>query len=160
MTWLDDLETRLERELERFLAANPDQEALLQDQEDRDHRLELLSQRRSLQSQAERQRQALLQLALEIRQWQERSRKARSAGADDLADRAEAHGATLMQQGRQRWQELAELGVRFSEVEQAITALATRQAEARRARRGVDLERDWAAFEAEQELERLRRQQG
>jgi hercynine metabolism protein len=160
MSWLDDLEARLEQELERFLAANPDQEALLQDQQDRDHRRELLSQRRSLQSQAERQRQALLQLAVEIRQWQERSRKARSAGADDLADRAEAHGESLMQQGRRRWQELAELGVRFSEVEQAITALAARQAEARRAGRGVDLERDWAAFEAEQELERLRRRQG
>jgi hercynine metabolism protein len=160
MTWLDDLEARLERELERFLAANPDQEALLQDQEARDQRRELLSQRRSLQSQAERQRQALLQLAMEIRQWQERSHKARAAGATDLADRAGAHVETLMQQGRRLWQELGELGMRFGEVEQAIRALAARQAEARRSNQGGDLERDWAAFEAEQELEQLRRRQG
>ncbi|SBO43989.1 hercynine metabolism protein [Cyanobium sp. NIES-981] len=160
MSWLDELETKLEQELERFLAANPDQEALLQDQEDRDHRRELLSQRRSLQNQAERQRHGLLQLAGEIRQWQERCRKARAAGATDLADRAEAHLEALMQQGRRRWQELADLGVRFAEVEQAITALAARQAEARRSSQGVDLEREWAAFEAEQELERLRRRQG
>ena len=159
MSWLDDLEARLDSELEQFLAANPDQEALLQDQEDQDRRRELLAQRRELQSQAERQRQGLLHLAGEIRQWQERSRKARGAGAAELAGRADDHVEALMQQGRSRWKELAGLGRRFGEVEAAMAELKARQSRARRPGSGADLERDWAAFEAEQELERLRRRQ-
>lgn len=157
MSWLDDLEARLESQLEQFLADNPDQEALLQDQEDRDRRSELQAERRNLQSQAERQRQGLLQLAAEIRQWQQRSAKARSAGAGELAQRAEVHVQTLMQQGRSRWEELAALGRRFAEVESAVQELRTRQARARRTPGGADLDRDWAAFEAEQELESMQR---
>ena len=157
MSWLDDLEARLESQLEQFLAANPDQEAMLQDLEDRERRSELQAQRRSLQSQAEKQRQGLLQLAGEIRRWQERSTKARRAGAGDLAQRAEQHVQTLMEQGRSRWDELAALGRRFAEVEAAEQELRARQARAQRAGGGADLERDWAAFEAEQELERMRR---
>ncbi|MFQ6538564.1 MULTISPECIES: hercynine metabolism protein [Aphanothece] len=159
MSWLDDLEARLERELETFLAANPDQEALLRDQEDRDRQAHLRSQRRGLQQQAERQRQGLLQLASQIRQWQERTDKARDAGASDLAERAEQHVGELMQQGRRRWQELEALGQRFAAVEQELLGLASRQARSR-AGDGPSLERDWAAFEAQQELEELRRRQG
>lgn len=157
MSWLEDLEARLENQLETFLAANPEQEALLRDQDDRDQRRDLMAQRRALQNQAERQRQGLLQLAEEIRSWQARILKARSAGADALADRAEARVDELMLQGRRHWEELAALGSRFAEIERAIAELAARQSEARRAAGGADLERDWAAFEAEQELERLRR---
>ncbi len=160
MSWLEDLEARLESQLETFLAANPEQEALLRDQNDRDQRRDLLAQRRALQSQAERQRQGLLQLAEEIRSWQARILKARSAGADALAQRAEARVEALMLQGRRHWEELAALGSRFAEIEQGIAELAARQSQARRAAGGADLERDWAAFEAEQELERLRRRQG
>ncbi|QNI69284.1 hercynine metabolism protein [Cyanobium sp. NS01] len=160
MSWLEDLEARLESQLETFLAANPEQEALLRDQNDRDQRRDLLAQRRALQSQAERQRQGLLQLAEEIRSWQARILKARSAGADALAQRAEARVEALMLQGRRHWEELAALGSRFAEIEQGIAELAARQSQARRAAGGTDLERDWAAFEAEQDLERLRRRQG
>ena len=60
-----------------------------------------------------------------------------------------------MLQGRQRWQELSELGARFAgvdaELEQLRTA-ATRPT-------GSGLDADWAAFEAEQELQRLKRRQ-
>ena len=155
MSWLDELEARLEQQLESFLRANPAQEALLEEQEARDRQAKLVGQRRQLQRQAEQERQALLQLANEIRRWQERVVKARAAGATALAERAEAHQQGLMEQGRQRWQHLSELGVSFAAVERDLCELESRP----RPPRASSLEQDWAAFEAEQALEQLRRRQ-
>lgn len=155
MSWLDELEARLDQQLAAFLAANPSQEALLEEQGARDHQARLVGQRRQLQRQAEQERQALLHLANEIRRWQERVVKARAAGATALAERAETHQQGLMDQGRQRWQHLSELGVRFAAVEQELRELENRP----RPPRASSLEQDWAAFEAEQALEQLRRQQ-
>jgi hercynine metabolism protein len=153
MSWLDELEARLEQQLAAFLAANPSQEALLGEQEARDRQAQMVGQRRQLQRQAEQERQALLQLAAEIRCWQERVVKARAAGATALAERAEAHQQALMEQGRQRWQRLGELGVSFAAVERELGELESRP----RQPRASSLEQDWASFEAEQALEELRR---
>jgi len=153
-SWFDDLEARLNQQLEAFLQANPAQQTRLEQQEAQERQERLGRTRLQLQQQAQQQRQALLELAGEIRQWQQRSTKAREAGATSLASRAAAHVAQLMLQGRQRWQQLAELGARFARVEAELEQLgSTRQPG------GRDLESDWAAFEAEQELERLRRRQ-
>ncbi len=156
MSWLDELEARLEQQLAAFLAANPSQEALLEEQGARDRQAQLVGQRRQLQRQAEQERQALLHLADEIRRWQERVVKARAAGATALAERAEAHQQGLMGQGRQRWQQLGELGVSFAAVERDLRELESRP----RPPRASSLDQDWAAFEAEQALEQLRRRQG
>lgn len=169
MSWLDDLEARLSGELEGFLRANPTQQALVEEQERRDRQERLRRQRLALQQEAEQSRQALLQLAAEIRSWQERVQRARAAGADDLAGRAEAHVAHLMEQGRQRWQQLAELGQRFGAVEWELSQLerpsrpsgppsgsSTQAATASGDERQDALQDAWAAFEAEQELEALR----
>jgi len=156
VSWLDELEARLEQQLAAFLAANPSQEALLEEQGARDRQARLVGQRRQLQRQAEQERQALLRLADEIRRWQERVVKARAAGATTLAERAEAHQQGLMEQGRQRWQQLSELGVSFAAVERDLRELENRP----RPPRASSLEQDWAAFEAEQALEQLGRQQG
>ena len=156
MSWLDELEARLEQQLAAFLAANPSQEALLEEQGARDRQAQLVGQRRQLQRQAEHERQALLHLADEIRRWQERVVKARAAGATALAERAEAHQQGLMEQGRQRWQQLGELGVSFAAVERDLRELESRP----RPPRTSSLDQDWAAFEAEQALEQLRRRQG
>ena len=153
--WLDQLEARLDQQLEAFLAANPSQEALLEEQGARDRQARLVGQRRQLQRQAEQERQALLQLADEIRRWQERVVKAQAAGAIALAERAKAHQQGLMEQGRQRWQQLGELGVSFAAVERDLRELDSRS----RPPRASSLEQDWAAFEANQALEELRRQQ-
>ena len=155
MSWLDELEARLDQQLAAFLAANPSQEALLEEQGARDRQARLVGQRRQLQRQAEQERQALLHLADEIRRWQGRVGKARAAGATALAERAETHQQGLMDQGRQRWQHLSELGMRFAAVEQELRELENRP----RPPRASSLEQDWAAFEAEQALEQLRRQQ-
>ncbi len=163
-SWMEELEARLNQQLESFLRANPQQEALLAEQAQRDRQQSLLQERLKLRQEAELQRQGLLRLAGEIRQWQERSERARGAGAEELAARAEAHIATLMEQGRNRWQTLAELGERFAAVERELaelTAAPTPPAPGRSGERVADgmaeLEQDWRRFEAQQELEALRR---
>jgi hercynine metabolism protein len=165
-SWLEELEARLEQRLEAFLHSNPQQEALLGEQEARDRQERLRRERLQLRQEAELQRQGLLRLAGEIRQWQDRVDRARTAGADDLAARAEAHVAGLMEQGRSRWQTLGELGGRFTEVERQLNDLAgapdsTATAATGSATGGAaaegSLDADWAAFEARQELQELRR---
>ncbi|MFM7086318.1 MAG: hercynine metabolism protein [Cyanobium sp.] len=181
MSWIDDLEARLDSQLQDFLRSNPDQEALLAEQDRRDRQEALRRQHLRLQQEAERSRADLLQLASEIRSWQERVQRARGAGATELAHRAEIHVAELMEQGRQRWQVLGELGQRFSQVEwelsqleqqsapaagsaatpgSASTADAADRSGAARAEgssdQSADLRDAWAAFEAQQELDALR----
>ncbi|MEB3332047.1 MAG: hercynine metabolism protein [Synechococcaceae cyanobacterium] len=151
-SWLEELEARLERQLEAFLQANPAQETLLADQEKRDRQLRLRQEQLTLRQEAEHQRRGLLELAVEIRRWQERVQRARSAGSPELAGRAEAHVAELMDQGRRRWQELSALGERFVAVEQQLAQLQTPGRPA-----AADLEADWARFERDQELEALKR---
>ncbi|MEB3306551.1 MAG: hercynine metabolism protein [Cyanobacteriota bacterium] len=150
--WLEQLEARLEQQLEAFLAANPAQRARLDDQQARENLANLEQERRCLQAQAEQQRQRLLALAGEIRSWRQRVTRARGAGAEDLAARAEAHLETLMEQGRQHWDKLRELGQRFSSVQTTLEDLMKRPAD-----QDPDLERAWAAFEAREEFERLKR---
>jgi hercynine metabolism protein len=176
-SWFEQLEVQLEQQLEAFLGDHPEQQDLLEREELLERQRRLRRRRLQIQAQAEQLRQTLLQLATEINQWQERVRRARAAGAADLARRAEAHGSQLMGQGRDRWQELGELGREFARVEQELQELEQRQ-RTRAARgpaagapggaraatganagpRGIDdLNQAWADFEARQELEDLRR---
>ncbi len=169
--WLEQLEARLEQQLEAFLRANPAQEALLQQQE----RLEQRQQRRQALAQAEALRSELLHLASEIQQWRDRGQRARSAGASDLADRAEQQVLQLMERGRQRWQSLEQLGRQVRDTPTAAstraaattgTAQSTTQSNAApnatttRAAGREPLDQAWARFETEQELEALRRRHG
>ena len=161
--WLEQLEAQLEQQLETFLAANPAQQARLAEQEARDRQAALVGERSRLQRQAEQRRQQLLQLAEEIRAWRLRVERARAAGAGDLAARAEAHVAGLMEQGRASWAQLARQGQAFAAVERELQELAERPprrppaSAPAAASAEQDLEQAWAAFEAEQELEALRR---
>jgi hercynine metabolism protein len=122
-SWLEELEAQLEEQLEGFLRDNPRQEALLAEQEASDRQLSLRQERLVLQQQAEAKRQRLLELAQEIRLWQQRRDKASAAGAADLATKAAAHLADLMEQGRGDWHSLTDLGQRFASVEAALDAL-------------------------------------
>ncbi len=155
--WLEQLETRLEQQLEAFLRANPAQEALLQEQE----QLERKQRQKQLLLQAEALRSELLQIAAEVRQWRDRSDRARNAGATDLSTRADRQVAQLMERGRLRWQALEQLG---QEVRNNTAATATAQATAAAntspaSAASEPLDQAWARFELEQELEALRRQQ-
>ena len=165
-SWFEQLEARLEQQLETFLRSNPAQEALLQEQEQQDRARTLRERRLALQQQAEALRAELLALATEINSWQQRVTRAREAGAAELAGRAEAHCEGLMEQGRQRWQLLVALGEAFAELEVGLQPDAGAKApgpgaatQSTSAAGPEDLDQAWARFEAEQELERLRRRQ-
>jgi hercynine metabolism protein len=149
--WLEQLEARLEQQLEAFLRANPAQEALLQEQE----QLERRQQQRQALQQAEALRSELLHTAAEIQQWRDRAQRARSAGASELADRAEQQVLQLMERGRQRWQALEQLG---RQVHDTRPAAAAARSDAPTGNQPLD--QAWARFETEQELEALRRRQG
>ena len=81
-SWWDELEQKLEQQLEAFLKSHPEQSERL--------RQEQLNEAAQL-------RRQLLELAAEIKQWQERTQKAQAAGAKDLAQRAQQHLEQLMQ---------------------------------------------------------------
>ena len=129
---------------------------LFQEQHSRDRAQSLQRQRQQLQQEAEQQRQQLLHLAEDVRAWRQRSQKAQDANAMDLAKRADQHLNGLMDQGRQLWNDLDDLGRRFNEVEHQLLDLKTKQ----KTPSGSDLEKDWALFEAEQELKNLRKNAG
>ena len=155
--WLEQLEARLEQQLEAFLRANPAQEALLNEQARRDQQ----QRQRQQLLQAEALRSELLQIAAEVREWRDRSAKARSAGAADLATRADQQVAQLMERGRLRWQALEQLG---QAVRNNTAPSAASQAKAAgNTNPGSPahdpLDQAWARFEVDQELEALRRRQ-
>ena len=155
-SWLEQLERELDARLSAFLRNNPVQDNLFSEQHLRDRAGALQRQRQQLQSEAKQQRQQLLRLADDVRGWRSRVDRARAAGADDLAKRAEQHLSSLMNQGRALWADLEDLGRRFNEVERQLNELVKQ----RQTPSPSTLEKDWALFEAEQELEQLRRDAG
>ena len=156
-TWLDQLERNLEERLDAFLRSNPDQNRLLQEQHLQDRQRNLNSRRDQMQLQARELRRQLLTLAEQVQAWGERTKKARNAGAEDLALRAANHVNSLMNQGRDLWDELDDLGRSFRDLDQQISDLNQKSSQRQGAR---SLDEDWALFEAHQELEELRRKQG
>ena len=155
-TWLEQLERELDKRLSEFLRNNPIQDQLFQDQHQQDRAMALKRQRRQLQQDAEEQRRQLLDLADQVKDWRERIQRADRAGATDLADRARHHLNQLMTQGRHLWSDLENLGRRFEEVDGQLAELSRQPQSANQ----KDLDRDWAIFEAELELTRMRRDAG
>ena len=154
--WLEQLERELDARLSSFLRNNPVQDHLFSEQHLKDRAGALQRQRQQLQNEAKQQRQQLLRLAEDVRAWHGRVDRAKAAGAADLAERAEQHLNILMNQGRALWADLEDLGRRFNEVEQQLEELSQQK----QTPSPSTLEKDWALFEAEQELEQLRRDAG
>ena len=156
-TWLDNLERSLEERLEQFLNSNPSQDQLLREQHLQDRQRDLQNRRGQQQLQAKDLRRQLLTLAEQVQAWTNRGEKARKAGALELAQRADQRVVGLMQQGRELSEEFEALGLQFAELEAQLKSLKTKEQEST-SRRSLD--EDWALFEAKQELDQLRRNQG
>jgi hercynine metabolism protein len=155
-SWLEQLERELDARLSAFLRNNPVQDHLFSEQHLKERAGALQRQRQQLQSEAKQQRQQLLRLAEDVRAWRSRVERAKTAGAADLAVRAEQHLTSMMNQGRAVWTDLEDLGRRFNEVERQLKDLHQQKQTPSRS----TLENDWALFEAEQELNQLRREAG
>ena len=156
-TWLDNLERSLEERLEQFLRSNPSQDQLLQEQHLQDRQRDLHNRRGQQQLQARELRRQLLTLAEQVQAWTKRGEKARGAGALELAQRADQHVVGLMQQGRELWDEFEALGLQFAELEEQLNSL---KSQGQQSSSRLRLDEDWALFEAQQELEELRRSKG
>ncbi|QNJ30552.1 hypothetical protein SynPROS91_00122 [Synechococcus sp. PROS-9-1] len=156
-TWLDNLERSLEERLEQFLRSNPSQDQLLQEQHLQDRQRDLHNRRGQQQLQARELRRQLLTLAEQVQAWTKRGEKARGAGALELAQRADQHVVGLMQQGRELWNEFEALGLQFAELEEQLNSL---KSQGQQSSSRLRLDEDWALFEAQQELEELRRSKG
>ncbi len=150
-SWLEKLEQDLEKKFEQFLLTNPHQELLLKRQDFHDRFKKLEVQRQQIQQQAHCQRQDLISLANNLRQWKNRAKKARQSGETALASKAEKHISDLLDQGKILWSKLEKLGIRFNAIEKQISALSHQAKES-----CSTLEEDWARFEATQELEKLK----
>ena len=153
--WLEQLERELDQRLTAFLSQNPVQEQLFKQQHQLDRARSLQRQRQQLKQDAEEQRKQLLALAADVRAWTERTERAKRAGEKELSQRAEQHLNDLMNQGRTLWMDLADLSRRFKEVDQQLNELSLQQRSC-----VSSLDRDWALFETEQELEQLSRDAG
>ena len=154
-SWWQELERELEQQFESFLGDHPGQQELLEQEEWREQQRRRQQRLAQIEQQAQHLRQQLLTLSGEIKAWHQRVERARQAKAHELASKASSHLDGLMAQGRTQWTDLANLGRRFSEVEAQLQELS-RQAQSSR----PGLDDDWARFEAEQELEQLRRDKG
>ena len=153
-SWWQQLEQELEQQFDRFLSEHPNQKELL-DQEHWNEQQRRKHQRLlGIDQEAQELRQHLLKLSKEISAWGERVKLARTAGADDLASRAETHLSHLMGQGRAQWQALATLGEEAQQLRQELTA--AKQPSKSRPGSAADLEDAWRHFEAKQELDELR----
>ena len=154
-SWWQRLEQELEQQFDRFLSDHPNQKELLdqehwnEQQRRKHHRLLAIDQ------EAQDLRQRLLKLSKEISAWSERVQRARAAGAHDLAGKAETHLSHLMGQGRAQWQALASLGEEAQQLKQELAA--AKQPPKTTTGKAADLEEAWRRFEAEQELDELRR---
>ena len=157
-SWWQRLEQELEQQFDRFLSDHPNQKELLdqehwnEQQRRKHHRLLAIDQ------EAQDLRQRLLKLSKDISAWSERVKRARAAGAHDLASRAETHLSHLMGQGRAQWQALATLGEEAHQLKQELAA--AKQPPKSRTGTAADLEDAWRRFEAQQELDELRRHKG
>ena len=157
-SWWQRLEQELEQQFDRFLSDHPNQKELL-DQEHWNEQHRRKNQRLlGIDQEAQDLRQRLLKLSKEISAWSERVKRARTAGAHDLANRAETHLSHLMGQGRAQWQALASLGEEAQQLKQELAA--AKQPPKSRTGTAADLEDAWRCFEAQQELDELRRRNG
>ena len=151
-SWLKNPEKELNDKFNKYLQDNPYQESLLEAQTKEDLFLLLESQKDTLLKSAEKLRQSLLELAIEIKEWQSRTYKANQGGAQDLANRAQKHLQVLMKQGRSQWEELDQIGNSLNDLSKQIVDLSQQKKPY-----NSMLEKDWAQFEAEHELSELKK---
>lgn len=129
MGLFDDLGRFLETRLDEFLKNNPQLElqALeekLYEQEQETRRLLADLRLREKQVEAE-----ILTIAQEIQRWHVRIEKAKAAGRKDLSEPAEAHEASLLREGNQKWGQMQVLKERIQQTEELQRKIQIRRQE-------------------------------
>ena len=161
-SWWQELERELEQQFESFLGDHPGQQELLEQEEWREQQRRRQQRLAQIEQHAQHLRQQLLTLSGEIKAWHQRVERARQAKAHELASKASSHLDGLMAQGRAQWQSLAALGAEDQQLRAEFSRAAAQAPQPNNSKPKQaenDLESAWSRFEAEQELEQLRRQQ-
>jgi len=125
----DDLSRFLENRLEEFLRSNPhlELEALLEQlREQEEDTLKLIA---DLQLQEKRSQEEILSTAQEIQRWHIRVQKAKNAGREDLAVKAQEREAALLRQGNQQWGHMQGLKERISQAQDLLKKIQQRRQE-------------------------------
>ncbi|MEA5597175.1 TIGR04376 family protein [Rivularia sp. UHCC 0363] len=129
MGLFDDLSKFLESRLEEFLRNNPHLEldALLEQlREQEEDTLKLIA---DLQLQEKRRQDEILSTAQEIQRWHIRVQKAKNAGRDDLAVKAEEREAALLRQGNQLWGQMQGVKERITQSKELYKKIQLRRQE-------------------------------
>ncbi|MBV6627549.1 MAG: TIGR04376 family protein [Rivularia sp. (in: Bacteria)] len=129
MGLFDDLSKFLESRLEEFLRNNPHLEldALLEQlREQEEDTLKLIA---DLQLQEKRKQDEILSTAQEIQRWHIRVQKAKNAGREDLAVKAEEREAALLRQGNQLWGQMQGMKERISQGKELLKQVRQRRQE-------------------------------
>ncbi|MEO1428165.1 MAG: TIGR04376 family protein [Cyanobacteria bacterium J06632_19] len=129
MGLFDDLSKFLESRLEEFLRNNPHLEldALLEQlREQEEDTLKLIA---DLQLQEKRKQDEILSTAQEIQRWHIRVQKAKNAGREDLAVKAQEREAALLRQGNQLWGQMQGMKERISQGKELLKQVRQRRQE-------------------------------
>ena len=129
MGLFDDLSKFLESRLEEFLRNNPhlELEALLEQlREQEEDTLKLIA---DLKLQEKRRQDEILSTAQEIQRWHIRVQKAKNAGREDLAVKAQAREAALLRQGNQLWGQMQGVKERIIQAKELLKKVQQRRQE-------------------------------
>lgn len=190
MGLFDDFSQFLETQLEEYLRNNPHLELLVLEDKLREQEEETLKLMTDLRRQEQQLQDEILGIAREIQLWHARIEKAKAAGRVDLAEPAQAHEATLLRQGNQRWGQMEVLKERIKQTQELQRQIQARRQEVQQqvnqaqttrktsqANQGWDaigwsstspeqqsrvdsLEHQFRRWEAEEELDQLKRNLG
>ncbi|EKQ68088.1 hypothetical protein OsccyDRAFT_2600 [Leptolyngbyaceae cyanobacterium JSC-12] len=183
----DDFSKFLEDRLDEYLAANPHLELMAMEEKLREQEEETLKLMTDLKLRERQLQDEILALAQEIQVWHARIEKAEAKGRLDLAEPAKEHEASLLRQGNQKWgqmemlkeqiQQTHELQQKIQQRRKELQAQVTQAQTSRTATQipnpgwsqptpnpnapsPAQLEKQFQRWEAEEELEQLKRNLG
>ncbi|UBF29025.1 TIGR04376 family protein [Kovacikia minuta CCNUW1] len=190
MGLFDDFSRFLEERLDEYLRNNPHLELFVLEEKLREQEEETLTLMTDLKRQEKQVQDEIMGIAREIQLWHARIEKAKAAGRADLAEPAQAHEASLLRQGNQKWGQMEMLKERIQQtqelqkkIEVRRKELQTKVSEAQATRSNTRttqagesfgwnqsstansgnldaLEKQFRRWEAEEELQQLKRNMG
>jgi len=188
MGFFDDFSKFLEDRLDEYMRANPHLELMAMEEKLREQEEETLRLMTDLKMKERLLQDEILAIAQEIQVWHARVEKAKAKGRLDLAEPAQEHEASLLRQGNQKWGQMEMLKERIQQTQELQQKIEQRrkevqvqvtQAQATRSNSTAQtigwseptptsttspsaqqLEKEFQRWEAEEELEQLKRNLG
>lgn len=154
--WFEDLNHRLDTWLDRWLANNPDQTALLEEDERQQSQSAGMSHWVRLRQEAQLLRRVLLEQGEAIQVWHQRQQEALAGQDSSLARQCSDHEHRCRQEGQVMWERLEMIGS-LPPPQWRTTAA---QSGWRVTEAPASLQQAWSDFVVEQDLKELRRQKG